>query len=163
MKQYNCRFESLGTEFFFDEGFICEQASFERFSEPALRDEKMSYIADALAALINWEDVFYDREVLARLKDLGIERYQFPAMLRCFLDGEPYKDMVLATGLRIGLYEIQLGLRIWREDDEEHNAYSYLSIPLGRSSGFITLQGMSNHMRKVKIAWKNGMVNEIRY
>ncbi len=161
MRKYNCRFESLGTELFFGDGFICEQISFRRPHEPALRDEKISYAAEMLTSMIDWNDSFYNRDVMEKLKKLGIGRFQFPAMLGCFLDGESYKDVVVASGVRVGLYEIQLGLRIWQEDDQDHNAFTYLTIPLKNTFGYIVLRDQVNYKEKAKISWSNGMVTGI--
>lgn len=161
LRKYDCRFESLGTELFFEDGFICEQISFQRGHEPALRDEKLSYAADMLTSMINFDDASCNRSVMQRLKELGIGQYQFREMLKCFLDGENYKDMVIASGVRVGLYEIQLGLRIWRENDPEHNAYTYLVIPLKRTFGYIVLRDLKKHDERVKIAWSYGMVTNV--
>lgn len=161
MKKFNCRFESLGTEIFFSEGFICEQVSFRRPHEPGLRDEKMSYAAEMFTSMINWEDFSCNRDVMPQLNKLGIGRYQFPAMLRSFLDGENYKDVVIASGVRVGLYEIQFGLRIWQEDDQAHNAYTYLTIPLKDTFGYIILRDQVKYDEKVKITWSNGMVTGV--
>ncbi len=158
MRKYDCRFESLGTEFFFDDGFICEEITFCSLGEPALREERLAYAADKLTSMINFDDASCNRYVMEKLEKLGIGKYQFPEMLRCFLDGETYKDVVIASGVRVGLYEIQLGLRIWQEDDQGHNAYTYLVIPLKRSFGRIVLQDMKNHRGKAKISWSHGMV-----
>lgn len=161
MKKYDCRFESLGTELFFDDGFICEQISFRRSGEPALREERLAYAADMLTSFIDFNDASCNRFVMKYLENIGIGRYQFQEMLRCFLDGESYKDMVVASGVRVGLYEIQLGLRIWQEDDQEHNAFSYLVIPLKRSFGYIVLRDMKNYDEKIKISWSHGMVTSV--
>lgn len=161
MRKYDCRFESLGTEIFFGDGLICEDISFRKPHEPALMDEKIAYAAETLTSMFDWNDLFYNRDVLDKLEKLGIGRHQFPAMLGCLLSGDNYKDVVCVNGIRVSLYEIQFILRIWREDDDDHAACSYLVIPLKDSSGRMVLRDLVKYDEKVKITWEKGLVTGV--
>lgn len=163
MKKYKCKFESEGLEVFFDNGIMCETITFYRPNEPALRTERLEYAASMLNALINRNKTETTRnlEVYRWLEKAGVAHYELKDMLLSFLNGECYKDVVRAEGLRVSMYEIHIGLQILRVDDDEHFAFSYLTIPLEDTGGRIVVRDTNVMKDKVIIAWEHGMIQRI--
>jgi hypothetical protein len=135
--------------------------TFQRHGEPALHRERMAYAASMMAAFANKLDAPVNLEVTRWLEDAGIAHRELQDMLKAILNGEKYRDLVQASAVRVGMYEIQFGLRIERNDDPEHFAFSYLVIPLSDSYGRMVLRDSLRVREKVIIVWEAGKIRKI--
>ena len=163
MKRYKNKFVSEGVEFFFDNSLIFDSITFNHSNEPPLRRDRLEYAASTIAAMINQDKKAATRnaDVFRWLEQAGVARDELKEMLKCLMDGKCYKDVVRATGLRISMLEIHIGLQIVRMDDEEHFAFSYLSIPLVDTGGRIVFRDSEIKMFKAYVVWDHGMIQRI--